>query len=104
MITDRAQDKGRKRGIVTDTLGLLLAVTVMAASVTENAAGMRLLSQAKDTHPQITHAWADSGFKNQAVEHAAAEGITLEIVPRRPGVQGSTLSSAAGSSSGPSAG
>ena len=79
---------GRKRGFVTDTLGLLLAVTVVAASVTENAAGMRLLSQAKDTHPQITHAWAGSGFKNQAVEHAAAEGITLEIVPRRPGVQG----------------
>jgi len=74
---------GRKRGIVTDTLGLLLAVIVVAASVTENAAGMQLLSQAKDTHPQITHAWADSGFKNQAVEHAAAEGVNLEIVPRK---------------------
>lgn len=74
---------GRKRGIVTDTLGLLLAVIVMAASVTENAAGMQLLSQAKAAHPQIAHVWADSGFKNQAVEHAAAEGITLEIVQRK---------------------
>ena len=79
---------GRKRGIVTGTPGLLLAVTVMAASVTENAAGMRLLSQAKDTHPQITHARADSGLKNQAVEHAAAGHHPRDRAapPRRPGV------------------
>jgi transposase len=74
---------GRKRGIVTDTIGMLLTVIVMAASVTENAAGMQLLSQAKAAHPQIAHVWADSGFKNKAVEHAADLGVTLEVVPRK---------------------
>jgi transposase len=74
---------GRKRGIVTDTLGLLLAVTVMAASVTENAAGMQLVSQAKAAHSQVAHVWADSGFKNKAVEHAAGLGVTMEIVARK---------------------
>ena len=74
---------GRKRGIVTDTLGLLLAVTVLAASVTENAAGMQLVSQAKATHPQVALVWADSGFKNKAVEHAAGLGVTMEIVARK---------------------
>jgi transposase len=74
---------GRRRGIVADTLGLLLAVIVMAASVTENAAGMQLLSQAKAAHPKIAPAWADPGSRNQAAEHAAAEGITLEIVQRK---------------------
>src|SRR6266568_5808390 len=34
---------GRKRGIVTDTLGLILAVIVTAASLSENAVGVRLL-------------------------------------------------------------
>ena len=74
---------GRKRGIVTDTLGLLLAVTVLAASVTENAAGMQPVSQARAAHPQVARAWADSGFKNKAVEHAAALGVTMEIVARK---------------------
>jgi hypothetical protein len=44
---------GRKRGITTDTLGLLLAVIVVAASVTENAAGIQLLSQG---HAPADHA------------------------------------------------
>ncbi|MGW3615002.1 IS5 family transposase, partial [Micromonospora sp. NPDC005163] len=42
---------GRKRSVVTDTLGLLLAVIVMAASATENTAGIQALEQVKATHP-----------------------------------------------------
>lgn len=87
--TDAAKKiKGRKRGIVTDTLGLLLAVIVAAASVTENSAGIALLTQAKAANQTITKAWADQGFKNQAIEHGAALGIDVEIVPRRSGIQG----------------
>src|SRR6266540_2319573 len=42
---------GRKRGIITDTLGLLLAVVVTAASVSDNVIGMNLLDQATAAHP-----------------------------------------------------
>ncbi len=35
---------GRKRGILTDTIGLILAVTVTAASLPENAVGIPLLN------------------------------------------------------------
>ncbi|MDJ1135161.1 IS5 family transposase, partial [Streptomyces iconiensis] len=42
---------GRKRGILTDTIGLLLAVTVTAASLSGNAVGIRLLDHAKKTLP-----------------------------------------------------
>src|SRR5919107_236083 len=42
---------GRKRGIVTDTLGLLLAVIVTAASVSDNIVGMDLLEKATAVHP-----------------------------------------------------
>jgi transposase len=74
---------GRKRGIATDALGLILAVTITAASVTENAVGIRLLDQVKNTYPTISKAWADSGFKNAAVEHGATIGIDVEVVPRK---------------------
>jgi transposase len=79
---------GRKRGIATDALGLILAVTITAASVTENAIGIRLLNQVKNTYPTISKAWADSGFKNAAIEHGATIGIDVEVVPRKAQVPG----------------
>ncbi|MFD0208537.1 IS5 family transposase [Streptomyces hirsutus] len=79
---------GRKRGILTDTLGLLLAVTVTAASLSENALGIRLLDQAKKTYPTIVKSWVDTGFKKAVVEHGARLGIDVEVVDRNPGVRG----------------
>ena len=79
---------GRKRHIITDTLGLLLAVAVTAASVHDSAAGTQLLTHVRERHPTITKAWADNGYKTKAVEHAAQIGIDLEIVQRNPGVRG----------------
>jgi hypothetical protein len=50
---------GRKRNIVTGTLGLLLAVLVTAASVRDSAAGARLLDQVAADHPGIRKVWVD---------------------------------------------
>lgn len=74
---------GRKRGVATDTLGLLLTVIVAAASLSENAFGTRLLDRAKKTHRKISKTWVDAGFKNTVVEHGAALGIDVEVVPRK---------------------
>lgn len=79
---------GRKRGIITDTLGLILAVIVCAASLTDNHIGTRLLDQAKAAHPSLTKAWVDAGFKHKAVEHGATLGIDVEIVPRKANTPG----------------
>lgn len=79
---------GRKRSVATDTLGLLLAVVVCAASVSENRAGIRVLDRAKTAHPAITTTWVDTGFKNQFVEHAATLGINAEVVHRDPDTRG----------------
>lgn len=79
---------GRKRSIATDALGLLLAVIVCAASVSENNAGIRVLNQAKALHPTITTTWVDQGFKNRFVEHAATLGVNAEIVTRNPEARG----------------
>ncbi|MFD3622715.1 IS5 family transposase [Streptomyces sp. NPDC058676] len=79
---------GRKRSIITDTLGLLLAVLVTAANVQDSATGQTLLDQVAATHPTIRKVWVDGGYRKHFVEHAATLGIDLEIVQRDPGTRG----------------
>ncbi|GGZ44444.1 hypothetical protein GCM10010365_76110 [Streptomyces poonensis] len=81
---------GRKRSIVTDTLGLLLAVLVTAANVQDSVAGTRLLDQVAAVHPGLRKVWVDSGYRKHLVEHAAALGIDMEVVERAPGARGFT--------------
>ncbi|MFG2386731.1 transposase [Streptomyces avermitilis] len=66
---------GRKRNIVTDTIGLLLAVLVTAASVQDSVAGTSLLDQVAAEHPGIRKVWVDGGHRQHLVEHAATLGI-----------------------------
>lgn len=82
---------GRKRGIVTDALGLLLAVVVTAASLSDNTIGITLLDQAKDAHPTLAKTWVDAGFKNQVIEHGATLGIDVEVVTKDPTIKGFSL-------------
>jgi transposase len=79
---------GRKRGIIIDTLGLLLAVVVTAASVSDNAIGTYLLDQATTTHPTLAKTWVDAGFKNTVIEHGATLGVDVEVVTKDPTVKG----------------
>ncbi|MBO3680495.1 IS5 family transposase [Streptomyces sp. NEAU-YJ-81] len=81
---------GRKRSIITDTLGLLLAVLVTAAGVQDSMAGAHLLEQVAADHPTIRKVWVDGGYRKHFVEHAAALGIDLEITHRTPGTRGFT--------------
>ncbi|MFD5066297.1 IS5 family transposase [Streptomyces sp. NPDC058394] len=81
---------GRKRSIVTDTLGLLLAVLVTAASVQDSVAGTRLIDTVAAEHPSIRKVWVDGGYRQHLVEHAAALGIDMEITQRKPGTRGFT--------------
>jgi transposase len=81
---------GRKRSIVTDTMGLLLAVLVTAASVQDSIAGAQLLDQVATNHPRIRKVWVDGGYCQHLVEYAAGLGIDMEITQRRPGTRGFT--------------
>ncbi|MER5806565.1 IS5 family transposase [Streptomyces mirabilis] len=81
---------GRKRSIITDTLGLLLVVLVTAASVQDSAAGRTLLEQAAAEHPTLRKVWVDGGYRKHFIEYAATLGIDLEIVQRAPGTRGFT--------------
>jgi transposase len=79
---------GRKRGIITDTLGLLLAVIVTAASVSDNAIGAALLDRATTIYPTLTKTWVDAGFKSTVVEHGAHLGVDVEVVTKDPNTKG----------------
>jgi putative transposase len=59
------QIKGRKRFTLVDTLGLLIAVKVVAASVQEREGAKQLFSKMKeqsDKHPRLVRIFADAGF------------------------------------------
>ncbi|WP_435054316.1 transposase [Nonomuraea angiospora] len=81
---------GRKRSIVTDTLGLLLAALVTAAGVSDSAAGLPLLTQAAAAQPTLTKAWADSAYRTTVIDGAASLGIDVEVVTRNPATRGFT--------------
>lgn len=53
---------GRKRHVLVDTLGLLLAVVVTAANIDDRVGAMLLANQAKAKFRRLTHIWADSGY------------------------------------------
>lgn len=77
--------KGRKRHLVVDTLGLLLAVTVTAASVQDRDAAAAVVAQACAKAPGLKKLYADAAYGGkcaQALEHT--HDISVEIV-RHPG-------------------
>jgi transposase len=88
MINSEAQDKGRKQNIATDTMGLLLALVITAASVQDTNGGKDVAGQLAARHPAVTAGWAGGGYKKGFLEHAAARGITFEVVHKQDGQRG----------------
>ena len=73
---------GRKRGLAVDALGLIIAVVVTAASVTDNQVGIKLLDKLALHTPTVTMAWVDAGFKHNVGVHGAVLGIDVQVVKR----------------------
>src|SRR5262245_47348650 len=86
--------KGRKRHIVVDTLGLLLAVGVTAADVDDARAAPAALGQLSAADfPRLRLLWVDQKYHNHALygwvaEHAHYE---LDVVRRPAGAKGFML-------------
>ncbi|MER5603511.1 IS5 family transposase [Streptomyces sp. NPDC002265] len=80
---------GRKRHIVTDTLGLLLVVTVTAANIGDRDGAAGLLARLRALHRDITLVWADGGYTGGLVGWCRDKlALTLEIVERTDGMTG----------------
>src|SRR5215213_3520093 len=75
---------GRKRHILTDTLGLLLAVNVHCANVQDRDGAEALLREARRSFPFLERIIADAGYQGRKMDDAIARTGTwvLQIVRR----------------------
>jgi putative transposase len=86
--------KGRKRHIVVDTMGLLLAVVVTAANVDDAKGAQQVLSQlAEQDIPRLELLWGDNKYHNHQLEEWLDENapFTIEVVSRPKGSRGFVL-------------
>ena len=75
---------GRKRHVLTDTMGLLLAVAVHPASVQDRDGAEIVLREARRTFPFVERVIGDAGYQGPKMQAAIARTgtWTLEIVRR----------------------
>jgi transposase len=85
--------KGRKRHIVTDTEGFLLAAQVHPANIQDPHGAVPLLHSLRQTFPKLAHIFADRVYRGPQLQAAVADcgPWTIEIVERPPGVKGFQL-------------
>ena len=75
--------KGRKRHILVDTLGLILAVVVHAADIQDRDGGRRVLERMGPRFHRLRRIWADGGYAGAFVLWAKQQyGRVVEIVKR----------------------
>jgi putative transposase len=82
--------KGRKRHILTDTLGLLLFVIVHAASVQDRDGAPDLLKAVRHRFPWLRHVFADGGYAGDKLRDALKGhgDWTIEIIKRSDAAKG----------------
>jgi transposase len=84
---------GRKRHIVTDTNGLLLAVRVHEANIQDVHGAVPLLKHLRVKFPKLRHVFADRIYRGDGLVTALSHcgPWTIEIVERPQGVKGFQL-------------
>lgn len=82
--------KGRKRHVLTDTNGLLVAAIVHAADIQDRDGAPALLASVRTLFPWLRHVFADGGYAGPKLETASAQigTWTLEIVKRSDAAKG----------------
>lgn len=74
---------GRKRHIVVDTMGLMLAITVHAANVQDRNGAKQVLGKLTEGFPRLKLIWADGGYTGKLVDWVKATlSCVLQIVKR----------------------
>jgi putative transposase len=108
--------KGRKRHLVVETLGVVLAVTVTAASVQDRDGAPAVTAQACDNPPALQKLWVDGAYaqpmasmsRSYAIRATATPMSSAARAPRRTGLLSFSKASSscpyAGSSSAPTPG
>ena len=75
--------KGIKRNALTDTIGLLLGIEVIPASVQDRDGAVDLIKKTRRLFPFIKRVFADGGYSgDRLAANLAPQRVTLEIVKR----------------------
>lgn len=73
--------KGRKRHLVVDTLGLLLAVSVTAASVQDRDGAHPVVASTMTKYPSVRTLFVDGGYAGQCAQTVSqCHGIQVDVV------------------------
>lgn len=91
---DAKKINGRKRHLVVDTLGLLLAILVTPADAGDRATAADMLPALKAKYRRLHRIWADSGYTGDLITWAKTKP------PGSPGCEGRARSCCAGRRSG----
>jgi transposase len=79
---------GRKRHIVVDTMGLLLAVVITTAAMQDRDGARRVLDRLRFTMPSVALIWADGGYGGQLVDWVKRVlRVRVEIVRKPLGIK-----------------
>lgn len=86
---------GRKRHVVFESLGLLLAVVVTAASADDGATAPQVLGQLdRQRFPRLDTVWGDGKYRNHALDswlERTKKPFTVKVVERPKGSVGYVL-------------
>ena len=82
--------KGRKRHILTDTMGLLVGAIVHPANIQDRDGAPLLLASVRDSFPWLRHVFADSAYAGEKLKGALEElgDWTIEVVKRPQAAKG----------------
>src|ERR1700674_994537 len=73
---------GRKVFGVVDTLGLLIAVLIVAANTSDNVGGIAVIDEARPKSSRLRKVWCDAGFKRAFAQHCRHHRLSAEVVNR----------------------
>ena len=78
---------GRKRHIITDTMGFILAIVIHSANIQDRDGAKLVLKELSYKHPLLKKILADGGYKGTLIEWTVRNfGWTLEIVAKVAGI------------------
>ena len=85
--------KGRKRHILTDTIGLPVGMVVTPADVQDRDGAPDLMASLRDAFPWLRHIFADGGYAGPKLQDALGKlgDWTLQIVKRSDAAKGFVL-------------